>query len=237
MSRISLFLFLSLLSFPGGAASLQGPAGARNARDALQPFNEIIGRWKGTGIPAGSQEEAEKGFWMETVSWSWKFHDRDAWLTVDFDGGKHFVKGALRYQPGKKQYQLTIQTVDKETLTFAGPLRERRLILKREDAATRETQQLVIRLLHADRFLYTYAVRPPGRTVFRKVYQVGATREGVAFAGGDTRPKCIVSGGLGTIPVVYQGKTYYVCCSGCRDEFRENPEKYIRESEQRKDKK
>jgi len=23
--------------------------------------------------------------------------------------------------------------------------------------------------------------------------------------------------------------TYYVCCSGCRDAFNENPEKYIKE--------
>jgi YHS domain-containing protein len=41
----------------------------------------------------------------------------------------------------------------------------------------------------------------------------------------------VVSGGKGTMPVSYKGKTYYVCCSGCRDEFKENPEKYIAEYE------
>ena len=52
------------------------------------------------------------------------------------------------------------------------------------------------------------------------MYQVGATKEGVPFAGGDGKPECVVSGGLGTMPVMYKGKTYYVCCSGCRDAFK-----------------
>jgi YHS domain-containing protein len=32
--------------------------------------------------------------------------------------------------------------------------------------------------------------------------------------------------------VTHKGKTYYVCCSGCRDAFRDEPEKYIREYEE-----
>jgi YHS domain-containing protein len=33
------------------------------------------------------------------------------------------------------------------------------------------------------------------------------------------------------------GKTYYVCCSGCRTEFNESPAKYVAEFEARKAKK
>ena len=68
------------------------------------------------------------------------------------------------------------------------------------------------------------------------MYQVGATKEGVAFASGDGKPECIVSGGLGTTKLEYKGKTYYVCCSGCRDAFNDNPEKIIKEFEERKKK-
>ena len=39
----------------------------------------------------------------------------------------------------------------------------------------------------------------------------------------------IVSGGLGTIRVSFKGETYYVCCSGCRDAFNEDPQKYVKE--------
>ncbi len=31
--------------------------------------------------------------------------------------------------------------------------------------------------------------------------------------------------------MTYQGKSYPVCCSGCRDEFNENPEKYAKIAE------
>ena len=51
------------------------------------------------------------------------------------------------------------------------------------------------------------------------------------FADVPKGPECIVSGGLGTMKVSYNGKEYWVCCSGCRDEFKENPEKYIKEVE------
>jgi YHS domain-containing protein len=37
--------------------------------------------------------------------------------------------------------------------------------------------------------------------------------------------------------VTYQGKTYYVCCSGCRSEFNESPQKYIDEYNAKKAKK
>ena len=36
---------------------------------------------------------------------------------------------------------------------------------------------------------------------------------------GSTAPECIVTGGKGTIPVGFGGKTYYVCCSGCKELF------------------
>jgi YHS domain-containing protein len=32
----------------------------------------------------------------------------------------------------------------------------------------------------------------------------------------------------------HKGETYYVCCSGCRDAFNENPEKYITEFKAKK---
>jgi YHS domain-containing protein len=37
--------------------------------------------------------------------------------------------------------------------------------------------------------------------------------------------------------VSYKGKTYYVCCTGCRDAFNDDPVKYIGEFEESKKKK
>jgi YHS domain-containing protein len=92
----------------------------------------------------------------------------------------------------------------------------------------------VVSLLHSNRYVYRYEVKGEGDSGFQKVYQVGATKEGEDFATVDKGPECIVSGGLGTIKVVHNGKTYYVCCSGCLSAFRDDPEKYIQEFNEKK---
>ena len=45
----------------------------------------------------------------------------------------------------------------------------------------------------------------------------------------------VVTGGLGTIEVSYDGKSYYVCCTGCRDYFNENPKQVLKEYTERKE--
>ena len=204
-------------------------------RVALQPLQSLIGTWKGTGVPEGSRDERQKGFWTETTSWAWQFKGDDGWLKATFDNGKYFTAAELRALSKPNQFQLTVTTTDKTTLTFAGELQDQRLVLDRLDPATKETQRLTFRLLHSNRITYQYDVKPDGKTQFAKKYQVGATKEGEPFAAaGSADPECIISGGKGTIAVSHGGKTYYVCCSGCRDEFKSNPEKYVKEYEAKK---
>jgi hypothetical protein len=206
------------------------------AKESLQPFNVMVGSWRGSGAPEGTKEERAAGAWEETIAWEWTF--KDAWLTLTFTKGKHFTKGELRYTPDKDakepRFTLTLTTPDKTTATFVGVLDEKGkvLTLTRTDGPAKEEQRLVFSLLHFNRHLYRLDTRPANTTVaFTKVYQVGATKEGVAFADVPKGPECIVSGGVGTMTVTYKGKTYYVCCSGCRDEFKADPEKYIKEAE------
>ena len=52
----------------------------------------------------------------------------------------------------------------------------------------------------------------------------------------EKKNECVVSGGTGTMPITYKGETFYVCCSGCRDEFNSNPEKYVKEFKAKKGK-
>jgi len=231
-TRIGLALVVGLVTVSAGTAA-DAPA-KRSAREALKPFNDLIGSWRGTGTPEGTREEKQKGFWTETVTWSWQFKGADAWLTATFDKGKYFTKGELRFLPDKDAYELTLTTPDKDSLSFVGKLDDGRLTLTRQDDKTKETQQLVVSLLHSNRFVYAYSVKPEGKTLFTKLYQVGCTKEGVDFASGDGKPECVVSGGLGTRTVTYKGQTYYVCCSGCADAFKEEPEKYIKEYEAKK---
>jgi YHS domain len=214
--------------------SAKPPSLPSSAKEALQPFNLLVGSWKGTGTPEGTKEERAAGTWTETISWSWQFKDKDAWLTATFEKGKYFTKGELRYTPEKDQprFTFTLTAADKSTSTYAGTFKEKVLTLERTDGPAGESQRLVISLLHFNRYLYRLETRPAGTTVaFTKLYQVGATKEGVPFAEVAKGPECIVSGGLGTIKVSYKGKDYWVCCTGCRDAFKDDPEKFIKEAE------
>jgi hypothetical protein len=215
-----------------GAALPAEPKDTKTPKQALRALNDLIGSWRGTGTPSGDGQRRD--FWTEKLTWEWQFKGKDAWLTVVFDKSKHFDRGELRYLPGDDAFSLAVRTTGKDSLTFTGTLKNRVLALEREDDQRKEKQRLVFTMLHENRFLYRYEVKPQTKALFTKLYQVGATKEGVPFAAGDGRPECIVSGGLGTIAISYKGQTYYVCCSGCRAEFNEDPDKYVREYQQKK---
>jgi hypothetical protein len=86
------------------------------------------------------------------------------------------------------------------------------------------------------RFIYDYKVKPATLTQYYLKLQVSYTRKGEDFGIKEKKQECVVTGGLGTIAVMYKGVTYYVCCSGCRDVFNENPEKIIAEYQKKKKK-
>src|ERR1051325_1508395 len=227
------FGFAAVLAI-GATLAAQQPAKTKSPREALQEVQQdVIGSWKCTCEPKGTREEVQKGFWTEKMEWGWAFKGKDVWLKVDFDKGRNFITGELRYVPDKEHYSLTLTTVNKEKHTYIGVLTRREdtriLTLEREEG--KDTHRLVFTFLHSNRFLYKQEVRADGKTLFALKWKGGATKEGEAFAVGSGKPECIVSGGTGTSAVSYMGKTYYVCCSGCRDEFNANAAKYVKEYE------
>ena len=63
-----------------------------------------------------------------------------------------------------------------------------------------------------------------------------SSKVGESLGATEKKQECVVSGGVGTMTVSYKGETFYVCCSGCRDEFNANPEKYVKEWKAKKGK-
>ena len=84
--------------------------------------------------------------------------------------------------------------------------------------------------LHDTRLLVLLEAEDPELHTFSRLGEVGYTREGVAFATGESYPLCVVTEGRGTIQVKYKGKTYWVCCTGCRDTFKDDPESVLAEA-------
>lgn len=223
--------------FLGLAVAAASPA-QDGGRAAMQKFNDFIGEWNGVGGPDRPKPDS-RDTWKESVSWSWKFHGKDAWLTFSIKDGKYLKSGELRAKPDGKTYELTIIDAKDQKSVFTGKRDDKGyLTVESVDAATGDTQQMVMNTAaEGVRFVYRFSVKPKGRTTFTKVYQVAATRDGEALGLASARKRgneCIVTGGLGTITVSYQGKTYYVCCTGCKDAFESDPEKYIREAEKKK---
>ena len=210
----------------------------KTAKEALQAFNDYIGTWNGNGEPGRVSAGRNKDLWSETVTWKWRFKGDDAWLVMKIENGKRFKSAELRYLPDKQKYELKAITAEGKKLTFLGDLKDDFLILERTDLDKKETERIKMNLAaEGARFIYRLERKPAQRTVFYPDFQVACTKEGESLGAEEKKVVCVVTGGLGKIPVTYKGQTYYVCCSGCKDAFEENPEKILKEFEARKAKK
>jgi YHS domain-containing protein len=222
------------------STSQADPAKLAAQKDALKPLGSLIAKWKGTGTVDSGSSTPPTRFWTQHTEWEWKFKGDDAWLAAKVEKGDYFTALELRYHADTKQFQWTQTTPDKETHTFLGTLstkdKQQILTVERTDLKAGVTQRVTVTLLHDNRYLHRLEEQPDGMKTFRRKYQIGETKEGVPFANVPQGPECIVSGGKGTIRVSHKGVDYYVCCSGCRDAFKDEPEKFIKEFEAKKKK-
>ncbi len=207
-------------------------------KEALKALQEFIGEWNGIGGPDKQKFDPRDPSWKEKIFWGWRFKGDDAWLSFEVKDGKYLKGGEVRYLPDKSKYQLT--TIDKagKKTTFEGEFKNDALNAQRVDPATKETQMFTITTNNEGaRMILRYARKPAGSTLVKREYMVQAGKEGESLAAKEKKNECVVSGGLGTSTVSFKGETYYVCCSGCRDAFTENPEKYVAEFKAKKAKK
>jgi hypothetical protein len=216
-------------------------ASARVAADkqALAPWQAYVGQWRGVGqVRRGSS----RGAWTETADWSWHFDNGRAELVAKLSDGKYFSQ--LQLQPGDAPDTLVLlATPAKDALPAdtAGPLRYEGsrtgdvLVLGAADTVDPLPARISIRLVAGgDRMVVLYE-RRLGDDVYTRLGEVGATRVGSSFAAtAASGPECVVTGGLGTIAVEYQGKKYFVCCSGCRELFDDDPAAVLADYRQRK---
>jgi hypothetical protein len=232
MRRFIALGFLMILLAPALAADADDKS---EAKEALKELQEFIGSWRGTGGPDKPRPSPRDPVWNENISWAWRFKGDDGWLNMNVKDGKLFKSAELRYLPKKKLYQLTATDKDGKKLAFEGKIERETLKLERINPETKATEQITMNTAaEGDRFIYRIAHKNQGTTLWRKDYLIACTREGVSLGKVDKKNECVVSGGLGTIAVSYKGETYYVCCSGCADAFKENPEKYINEFKAKK---
>jgi hypothetical protein len=205
---------------------------SRAQRQKLERFQQYVGEWRGVGQPKrGSSKDA----WSEECQWIWSFHGKNATLTFDSPKGK-YVRSATLQPGGSGEYELKVKSAEGSDLQFTGEVSEAgELILVAANAPDAGPSRITMRVVAGgDRLLMLYE-RRVGDDRFTRLGEVGFTRKGSGFGQGTNYVECVVTGGVGTIPVTYEGKTYYVCCTGCRDHFNDNPAEVLAEYRERKE--
>jgi YHS domain-containing protein len=206
---------------------LLAPTEPTKPTEAFRPLGSLIGSWKGTGKPDAKPKE----FWTEKLAWAWAFGKKgEAWLELTVEKSASIATAKLTHDAKTEKFTLVVTAPDKSEKTYTGTLstgKQKETLLVVERAEGDITEEFRITILHENRYLYQLSTKPKDASEYTRLWQVGCTKEGQPFAT-STENECIVSGGKGTIEVTHAGKTYFVCCSGCKAEFKSDPEKFIK---------
>lgn len=207
-------------------------------KEALLPLQPFVGSWKGVGqVRRGSND----GAWIAKAEWCWHFDREHAEMQLQTADGKFFKSAVVEIaksndapfvmvatlpdERGEQRYQGTLdEQTERLTFTAAGEVAD--------GVPARVSLRLVAR---GDRLLMTYEKRLGSTDRFAHLAEVGYTRQGSDFGQGGVSRECVVTGGAGTMAVSHDGKTYYVCCTGCRQLFYEDPEGVLADYRQRKE--
>ncbi|MBS0263373.1 MAG: hypothetical protein JSS02_15635 [Planctomycetes bacterium] len=222
---------------------------------ALQPFQLLLGQWR--WITNKKFEGKNKS--GEDLAWVWDFkHDpQQPALTSQSETHPYIRQLWFSFQPEENTFQVQVRPVegpDREmqgTWTEDGEPREEadgkrvqhsyKLQLTQVTPAEGDQWQIVFSQLDNDQYLLTLSRKAASSKQFSQLDVVRQQRLGTSFAVADSDnpgPKCIISGGLGSMSVTYKGKSYPVCCSGCAAAFNDDPERWLAKlAERDKDKK
>jgi hypothetical protein len=231
----------------GGGTTVTGTAAtneqqAESVLSAMQPLQVLLGKWNGTSRKAQ----------LDQPEWVWDFQsDRNQpALLIKSDKGTYIREGRLTYLPATQQYRFHFKSPEGTermvTGTFSEPVqdvpgddkklqRTYKLLLAETAPTDGEQWQVAIQQLENSRYLIELD-RRRGTGPYQRVDTIHSQREGTSFALSDTdygEKTCIISQGLGTMTVSYQGKSYYVCCTGCKAAFEEDPARWIAKWEAR----
>lgn len=208
---------------------------------ALKPLQVLVGDWRGV-----TRKNIAGAVSVETPQWKrdFKTNSEQPALLVTSKTSPYLKEGRLTYLIDTKEYQFSATDrhgVERTYLgTFSEPVKEfigddKRLqrafklqLVQSSPDDGKKIRQVVFNQQENNRYLLEIYDERGGRML--RFDTVNNQREGTSFAinPNDYREKeCVISGGLGTMTVSHNGQTYYVCCSGCRDAFNDDPETWI----------
>ena len=215
--------------------SPEATASREAAQRELAEFNSLIGGWRGVGQPV---RNSTKGSWTETAEWIWDLKSERVAIRFSVKDGKQLLAARLCWDAENKEFEFLATTPDKTERAYRGARAGNKLTLETSPSDTGEIHQIVVTQLNEKRTLMLFQSKSKTQQQFNRVAEVGYTREGPKLAEeGIDGPECIVTGGKGTMKTEYKGKTYWFCCTGCRDAFQDDPDGVIAQAAERAAKK
>ena len=211
------------------------------AQKQLEKVQQLVGQWRGVGQP---QRGSTRDSWVEEADWQWSFADGVS-LVGKLPKGKYFSEVKIVCGAKDGEYELVAKpAAGGEDVRYTGAIDEsERLVLvaaqPREGLPAEPREGLPARVsfrfvADGDRMLVLLERKGTG-DLFVRLAEVGYTRQGSGFGQGSRGPECVVTGGAGTIEVVHKGQKYYVCCTGCLEYFKDNPDEVLAEYAARKE--
>ena len=201
----------------------KAPPPIATTKEAMQKIQLVVGEWRVTAMP----RELKREPWNEKAAWGFKIEKDEYSLSLAATDAVFWKEATLRFDLKRQVYVLEASLVAGGRRTYEGKLAEKERLLTLEEATDAwPRERAVFSLLRDNRFLIDIESQSAKGKDWTPLAQLGCTKEGVPFVRGEGI-KCIVTGGSGTIPVTFGGKTYYVCCTGCRAFFNADPEKTI----------
>ena len=219
-------------------------ASAESILAALQPVQVLLGQGNGTSRKA----IADQPNWV----WDFQTDPNQPALVLASQNGEYLREARLTYLPQRQSFQLTAVDSDRQSRVFQGTFTEpvqdipgdddklqrtfKLQLTEAQPATDGEIWQLVFAQQENNRYIVEVN-RKRGTGAFARIDTIHTQREGTSFAvsAADFGEKtCIISQGLGTIPVIHKGQSYWVCCTGCKAAFEDDPEKWIAKYEEKK---
>ncbi len=203
------------------------PADRETTIKALQKLGTLIGDWKGVAQP---KRGSNAGAWSEKAQAAWDFANSTADLVVTFEPGQQFHQAAFSLADDGKTPNLTLTPIQGEPILLLRVLADddnqsddESWIFRSAEDSVPQTR-CTVRIISDIRITLLFEEKSTEKGSYRRLSEIGMTRAGSRLASGSTGERqCIVTGGLGTMKVSFEGKTYYVCCEGCKQAFDADP--------------
>ncbi len=210
------------------AIAIAADKSTADPKEQLSKLQPLVGQWRGVGQP---QRSSTKDSWIAEADWAWSFDKDVPSLIAKLPKSKYFSQLRLTAAAGDSFTLAATPASGGEPLQYRGKLDDQsQLVLTAQEMRADYPLRLSLRFTAGgDRLIVLLEKQGLASGQFARLAEVSYTRQGSGFGKNVVQRECVVTGGLGTIEVTHNGKTYYVCCTGCRDYFNENAEKVLAE--------